>query len=59
MRRQISLKSSTCTERSVVYATGISVKAGAHYPGRSVVLPMRGNRCREVSGWSGRSQQRA
>jgi hypothetical protein len=36
MRRLISLKSRTCTEGVVVYAVGISVEVGAHYPGRSV-----------------------
>jgi hypothetical protein len=36
MRRPISSKSDTCTEGGVVYAAGISVKVGAHYPGRSV-----------------------
>ena len=36
MRRQISSKSSSCTEHADVDAAGISVKAGAHYPGRSV-----------------------
>jgi hypothetical protein len=35
MRRQISPKSDTCTESTGVYATGISVKVSAHYPGRS------------------------
>jgi hypothetical protein len=35
MRRQISSKSETCTENADVYTAGISVKAGAHYPGRS------------------------
>jgi hypothetical protein len=39
MRGQISSKSNTCTERVVVDAAGISVKVGAHYPGRSVSLP--------------------
>jgi len=36
MRRQIPSKSSSCTEHADVDAAGISVKAGAHYPGRSV-----------------------
>ena len=40
MRRQLSLKSDTCTESVSVYAAGISVKAGAHYPGRSPILPL-------------------
>ena len=39
MRRRISLKSDTYTEGMDVYAAGISVEAGAHYPGRSVDLP--------------------
>jgi hypothetical protein len=39
MRRQISLKSDTCTESLGVDVAGISVKVGAHYPGRSVNLP--------------------
>jgi hypothetical protein len=38
MRRQILSKSDTCTEDLYVYAAGISVKVGAHYPGRSVSL---------------------
>lgn len=57
MRRRISLKSETCMESSCVYAAGISVKAGAHYPGRSVGLPMGYRGC-EALGWAGRSQQR-
>ncbi len=40
MRRRISSKSGTCTERAVVDAAGISVKVGVHYPGRSVDLPL-------------------
>ena len=39
MRRQISSKSDTCTERMEVDAAGISVKEGAQYPGRSAGLP--------------------
>jgi hypothetical protein len=39
MRRQRSSKSDTCTESLDVYAAGISVKVGAQYPGRSVILP--------------------
>ena len=35
----ISSKSETCREGMDVYAAGISVKVGAHYPGRSVYLP--------------------
>lgn len=40
MRRQISSKSDSCTEGADVYAAGISAKAGEHYPGRSVRLPL-------------------
>ena len=39
MRRPIPPKSETCTEGMVVYAAGIRVKAGAHYPGRPRSLP--------------------
>ena len=39
MRRQKSSTFNTDTERMTVYATDISVKASAHYPGRSVCLP--------------------
>jgi hypothetical protein len=39
MRSHISSKSNSCTEGMDVYAAGISVKAGVHYPGRSVRLP--------------------
>ncbi len=39
MRRLITSKSNTCTEGMDVYAAGISVKVGAHYPGRSAYLP--------------------
>ena len=51
MRRRISSKSNTCTESLYVYAAGISVKVGAHYPGRSAtllseLLPPRGDRKR-------------
>ena len=35
----MSLKPNTCTESTDVNAAGISVKVGAHYPGRSVDLP--------------------
>jgi len=41
VRRHRSLKPDTCTESTDVYAAGISVKVGAHYPGRSVDLPLR------------------
>ena len=37
MRGPISSKSKVCTEGVHVIAAGISVKAGAHYPGRSAV----------------------
>jgi hypothetical protein len=43
MRRRISSKSNTCTEDADVDAAGRSVKADAHYPGRSV----------DVSRWTG------
>ena len=39
MRRQLSLKSDTCTEDMDVDAAGISVKVIESYPGRSVNLP--------------------
>jgi hypothetical protein len=39
MRRRISSKSKTCPEGMDVDAAGISVKVGAHYPGRSADLP--------------------
>jgi hypothetical protein len=39
MRRPLSSKSSTYTESLSVDAAGISVKVGAHYPGRSDCLP--------------------
>jgi len=39
MRRQISSKSESCSEAVGVYVAGISVKVGAHYPGRSGVVP--------------------
>jgi len=39
VRSRISLKPNTCTDSTDVYAAGISVKVGAHYPGRSVDLP--------------------
>jgi len=38
MRGRINSKSDTCTELMGVDAAGISVKVGAHYPGRSVHL---------------------
>jgi hypothetical protein len=57
IRRRVSLKSNTCTENLYVDAAGISVKAGAHYPGRSVSL-LRSYCGREAAGWTGRSQQK-
>lgn len=39
MRRQISSKSSTYTERTDVDVPDISGKVSAHYPGRSVDVP--------------------
>ncbi len=39
VRRPISSKPETCTERRDVYPTGISVKVGASYPGRSAWVP--------------------
>jgi hypothetical protein len=39
MRRLISSKSNTYTEPLLVNAAGISVKVGAHYPGRPDRLP--------------------
>lgn len=41
VRRPISSKPCTCTERNDVDPTGISVKVSAQYPGRSPVLPER------------------
>jgi hypothetical protein len=41
MRGPISSKSRICTEGVNVIAAGISVKAGAHYPGRPVAVPAR------------------
>ncbi len=38
-RRPISSKPETCTERRDVNPTGISVKVGASYPGRSARVP--------------------
>ena len=39
MKSPISPKSNACTEGMGVNAVGISVKVGAHYPGRSADLP--------------------
>ena len=41
VRGPISPKPKVCTEDASVYAAGISVKAGAHYPGRPDVMPAR------------------
>ena len=54
-----SSKPKTCTERYDVDPTGISVKVGAQYPGRSDCGAREGYRHREVTGCSVRSQQRA
>jgi hypothetical protein len=40
VRRHISSKPDSCTEPGYVDAAGISVKVGAHYPGRSADLPI-------------------
>ncbi len=64
MRSPISLKSNTCPEGVGVDATGIRVKVGAHYPGRSVRLPSatrvekRGDERAEVSQRHSRSSDR-
>ena len=49
MRSHVPSKSCTCTEGADVYAAGIRVKVGAHYPGRSVNLPCATGvvRCRD------------
>jgi hypothetical protein len=52
MRRQMSLKSNTCTESFGVNAADISGKVGAQYPGRSVTLPCASvaeRRCDEMT----------
>ena len=41
VRRHISLKPKICAEGTYVDAAGISVKAGAHYPGRPGIMPER------------------
>ena len=60
MRRQVSLKSNTCAENMVVNAAGISVKVGAHYPGRSANLPRATDiaRCRDGLGEVSRRHSR-
>ncbi len=40
IRRRISSKSESYPESIVVYTAGISAKAGVHYPGISVCLPL-------------------
>ena len=52
MRRPISSKSNSCTEGTVVDAAGISVKAGVHYPGRFVRLPIATAIVRWSEGWA-------
>jgi len=59
MRWPNSLKSKTCTGRCDVYPTGISVKVGAQYPGRSDCGARKGYWHREVTGCPVRSQQKA
>ena len=58
MRRLLPLKSYSCTEIMFVYAADISVKVGAHYPGRSHIMPLCYCR-REVAGCDVRSQPRS
>jgi len=56
VRRPNSLKPETCTDAGYVYPTGISVKVGAQYPGRSVrVLGRPGYRRRKTTGCANRS----
>jgi hypothetical protein len=61
MRRRLSSKSKTCPEGMDVYAAGISVKVGAHYPGRSADLPCATGiaRCREGSAEVSRGHSRS
>jgi hypothetical protein len=40
MMRHKSQKSDTYPEGIIVYVAGISVKVSAHYPGRSLILPL-------------------
>jgi hypothetical protein len=40
MMRHKSQKSDTYTEGNTVHVAGISVKVSAHYPGRSLILPL-------------------
>ena len=52
VRRPISLKPENCTDGADVDAADISGKAGAQYPGRPGVMPIRANaagRRREVT----------
>ena len=59
VRWPYSPKPETCTGRYGVDPTGISVKVGAQYPGRSERGACKGYRHREVAGCPFRSQQRA
>ena len=59
VRCPTSSKPETCTEWCDVDPTGISVKVGAQYPGRSDCGAHEGYRHREVTGRLVRSQQRA
>lgn len=56
--KAIIFKVRTCTEDMGVYAAGISVKVGAHYPGRSHQSALC-YRHREVAGGTVRGQPRA
>ena len=52
VRSRLSSKPSTCTGGMAVDAAGISVKVGAHYPGRSVRLPCATGVVRRREGWA-------
>gem|GEM_PF-2984160 len=61
VRRPISSKPCTCTERNGVDPAGISVKVGAQYPGRSSALPERATgieRCGDGAGEVSRGHSR-
>ena len=64
VRCPLSSKPDTCTEGYGVNPTGISVKVGAQYPGRSACVPRATDteRCRdahaEVSRWHSRLRTR-
>lgn len=61
MRRRLSSKSKTYPEVSGVDGAVINVEAGAHYPGRSPLLPISATgieRCREGSGEVSRGHSR-